>query len=45
MSNYVFSDGDISPEVEVAIKACWEPIIGDEFEVVVSVPTVKIGAS
>ncbi|XP_061191832.1 multiple PDZ domain protein-like isoform X3 [Saccostrea echinata] len=28
--------GDLSPDVEEAIKACWEPIVGSEFEVVVT---------
>ncbi|XP_056019674.1 multiple PDZ domain protein-like isoform X4 [Ostrea edulis] len=28
--------GDLSPDVEEAIKACWEPIVGSEFEVVVA---------
>ena len=34
--NYL-ADGELSPEVEVALRACWEPIIGDEFDVVVSI--------
>ncbi|KAL5021229.1 hypothetical protein ScPMuIL_000384 [Solemya velum] len=28
--------GEISPEIEAAIRACWEPIIGKEFDVVVA---------
>ncbi|KAK3091257.1 hypothetical protein FSP39_018351 [Pinctada imbricata] len=28
--------GELSPDVEAAIKACWEPIIGSDFEVVVA---------
>ncbi|XP_065922560.1 multiple PDZ domain protein isoform X9 [Magallana gigas] len=28
--------GDLSPDIEEAIKACWEPIVGSEFEVVVA---------
>ncbi|KAJ8305992.1 hypothetical protein KUTeg_016537 [Tegillarca granosa] len=28
--------GELSPDVESAIKACWEPIIGTDFEVVVA---------
>ncbi|XP_053394217.1 multiple PDZ domain protein-like isoform X10 [Mercenaria mercenaria] len=29
-------DGELSPDIEAAIRACWEPIVGDEFEVVVA---------
>ncbi|XP_078318993.1 multiple PDZ domain protein-like isoform X4 [Crassostrea virginica] len=28
--------GDLSADIEEAIKACWEPIVGSEFEVVVA---------
>jgi hypothetical protein len=30
-----FSDGELSADIEAAIRACWEPIVGEEFEVVV----------
>ncbi|XP_064604764.1 multiple PDZ domain protein-like isoform X2 [Liolophura sinensis] len=28
--------GDLLPDVEAAIKACWEPIVGEDFEVTVA---------
>ena len=31
-----FSGGDLLPGAETAIKATWEPIVGNDFEVVVS---------
>ena len=33
---FVLTAGELLPDVEAAIKQCWEPIIGDDFEVVVS---------
>lgn len=30
------SEGELSPDIEAAIRACWEPLVGEEFEVVVS---------
>lgn len=42
ISNYiyisVYSAGELLPDVEAAIRQCWEPIIGEDFEVVVSIP-------
>jgi len=30
------SEGDLTPDIEAAIKLCWEPIVGDDFDIVVS---------
>jgi len=39
---FFFTAGEILSDVEAAIRQCWEPIIGDDFKVVVSIYIVNV---